>query len=166
MKFYIIAVTLLLITAPAYAGWLDEAVRNVGESLGNRAVNEAGDSAYEGAKQGAKDVVKSKGEKKQRKVAPEESGDDRNNSVTTKKAGKKVSVDVDSGNSDGSLTENEQIYSKYDFVPGDKVLFYDDFSDTDVGEFPRKWHFKGPKAGDNNAVEVVEFQGKRCCGFF
>lgn len=161
MKICINVVTLLLITSLAHAGWLDEAVRSVGENLGNRAVNEAGDNAYEGAKKGAKDVVRSKDEKKQHKVVPEESGDGRNNSVTKKGVNKKASVDVDSDNSSGALTENEQIYSKYDFVPGDKVLFYDDFSDTDVGEFPRKWHFKGPKGGDNNAVEVVEFQGKR-----
>lgn len=161
MKNCIIAVALLLITAPAYAGWLDDAVRNVSENLGNRAVNEAGNSAYEGAKQGAKDVANPKDEKKRRKVVSEDSGNDNNNSVTRKGAEKKASVAGDSNNSGSSLTENEQIYSKYDFVPGDKVIFYDDFSDTDVGEFPRKWHLKGPKGGDNNAVEVVEFQGKR-----
>jgi OOP family OmpA-OmpF porin len=56
---------------------------------------------------------------------------------------------------------NETVYGKYDFVPGDKLIFYDDFSDTDVGEFPVKWHLKGPKDPGNNAVEVVEYQGQR-----
>jgi OmpA-OmpF porin, OOP family len=60
------------------------------------------------------------------------------------------------------MIENaEVVYSKYDFIPGDKVIFFDDFSDTDVGEFPRKWTLNGPKGGNNNAVEVVEYQGKR-----
>lgn len=56
---------------------------------------------------------------------------------------------------------DETVYSRYDFVPGSQVIFYDDFSDTDVGEFPVKWHLKGPREGRNNAVEVVEYQGKR-----
>ena len=56
---------------------------------------------------------------------------------------------------------DEAVFSKYDFIPGDKVIFFDDFSDTDVGEFPIKWHLKDPKESDNNAVEVVTFQGQR-----
>jgi OOP family OmpA-OmpF porin len=56
---------------------------------------------------------------------------------------------------------DEAVFSKYDFIPGDKVIFFDDFSDTDVGEFPIKWHLKGPKDVGNNAVEVVDYQGQR-----
>ena len=59
------------------------------------------------------------------------------------------------------IEKAETIYSKYDFVPGDKVIFFDDFRDTDVGEFPRKWTLNGPKSGHNNSVEVVEYQGAR-----
>jgi OmpA-OmpF porin, OOP family len=33
-----------------------------------------------------------------------------------------------------------QTYSKYDFVPGDKVLFYDDFTEMAVGDFPPNWN--------------------------
>jgi len=53
--------------------------------------------------------------------------------------------------------------NRYDFVPGDKVLVYDDFTDTDVGEYPAKWTVRaipGHNAGGGNAVEVVEI-GKR-----
>ena len=65
---------------------------------------------------------------------------------------------VDQGGQD--IIASENIYGKYDFVPGDKVIFYDDFSDTDVGEFPRKWTLKGP-GGGGNTVEVVDYKGKR-----
>lgn len=61
----------------------------------------------------------------------------------------------------GTGPMNEVVYDKYDFVPGDKVIFFDDFGDTEVGEFPLKWHLKGPKDPGNNAVEVVAYQGQR-----
>jgi len=33
-----------------------------------------------------------------------------------------------------------QTYSKYDFIPGEKVIFFDDFSETAVGDFPPNWN--------------------------
>jgi outer membrane protein OmpA-like peptidoglycan-associated protein/curli biogenesis system outer membrane secretion channel CsgG len=43
--------------------------------------------------------------------------------------------------------------NEFDFIPGDRVFFFDDFSDTDVGDSPMK--FKG--AG----LVTVESQGRR-----
>src|SRR5690606_38864441 len=39
-----------------------------------------------------------------------------------------------------NVSDNLQVYSKYDFVPGDKVMFFDDFSQDFVGDFPSKWN--------------------------
>lgn len=33
-----------------------------------------------------------------------------------------------------------QTYSKYDFIPGEKVMFYDDFTESNVGDFPPNWN--------------------------
>ncbi len=33
-----------------------------------------------------------------------------------------------------------QTYSKYDFIPGEKVMFFDDFAETAVGDFPPNWN--------------------------
>jgi outer membrane protein OmpA-like peptidoglycan-associated protein len=48
--------------------------------------------------------------------------------------------------------------NRFDFVPGDKVLVYDDFSDTDVGEYPAKWTIKD---GGGNQIEVVQIGERR-----
>lgn len=34
-------------------------------------------------------------------------------------------------------------YSKFDFVPGEKVIFFDDFSSESIGDFPLKWLTNG-----------------------
>jgi outer membrane protein OmpA-like peptidoglycan-associated protein len=34
-------------------------------------------------------------------------------------------------------------FTQYDFVPGDKILFYDDFSQDAVGDFPAQWTTNG-----------------------
>jgi len=34
-------------------------------------------------------------------------------------------------------------YSKYDFIPGDKVVFDDDFATDNVGDFPALWNTTG-----------------------
>ncbi len=32
-----------------------------------------------------------------------------------------------------------QAYSKYDFIPGDKVIYFDDFSQDNIGDYPTGW---------------------------
>ncbi|HEX6533268.1 MAG TPA: OmpA family protein [Gemmatimonadaceae bacterium] len=47
------------------------------------------------------------------------------------------------------------VWLNYDFVPGDKVLYYDDFSGENVGDLPRHLEM-----ADGNA-EVVEIKGEK-----
>lgn len=51
----------------------------------------------------------------------------------------------DSPNNDASAggPKTIQLYSKFDYVPGDKLLFFDDFSNDFVGDFPSKWNTNG-----------------------
>jgi outer membrane protein OmpA-like peptidoglycan-associated protein len=58
----------------------------------------------------------------------------------------------------GASAAPEVYGNRYDFVPGDKVLVFDDFSDTDVGEYPAKWTIKD---GGGNAIEVVQVGTQR-----
>ena len=39
--------------------------------------------------------------------------------------------------------ENNYIVSKYDFIPGEKVIFFDDFNAESVGDFPAQWITNG-----------------------
>jgi len=67
----ILAVALVLFTfGVSHAGWLDDAVRNVGEGVGRRAVGDAASGAYDGAKGAAKDTVKGTGKPNANQPAP------------------------------------------------------------------------------------------------
>jgi len=46
-----------------------------------------------------------------------------------------------------------QSYSNYDFVPGDKILLYEDFSQDAVGDFPALWTTN--KSGEVNTLNVA-----------
>jgi outer membrane protein OmpA-like peptidoglycan-associated protein len=45
-----------------------------------------------------------------------------------------------------------QSYSQYDFVPGDKVLLYEDFSQDAIGDFPALWTTN--KSGEVNTLNI------------
>lgn len=63
------------------------------------------------------------------------------------------SNDSDDINVDQNISDNLEVYSKYDFVPGDKLLFFDDFSRDFIGDFPSKWN-------TNASGEVVKIENK------
>lgn len=48
-------------------------------------------------------------------------------------------ISVESGNRTPTL----QSYSKFDFIPGEKVIFYEDFSQDAIGDFPALWNTNG-----------------------
>ncbi len=52
-----------------------------------------------------------------------------------------------------TASEEMSLFTKYDFIPGDKVLFFDDLTAEEMGEFPSRWSL------DDGVFEVVQ-QGK------
>jgi hypothetical protein len=51
------------------------------------------------------------------------------------------------------------VSTKFDFVPGDSVLFLDDFTQDDLGEFPSRWALG---AGNFEVVEMDKQRWLRC----
>ena len=54
-----------------------------------------------------------------------------------------------------TLRPGEGAWANYDFVPGERPLYVDDFSADRVGNFPRRLEFLG------GSMEIVEWQGQR-----
>ena len=53
----------------------------------------------------------------------------------------------------GAGTASLQAYSKYDFVPGEKVIAFENFDRTDIADFPTNWN-------TNATAEVVTLNNK------
>lgn len=64
-----------------------------------------------------------------------------------------------------AAAEDMTLYTKFDFVPGDKVIFYDDFSGDEMGEFPHRWNLDngifeiGKKGQDFVVISTQDFLG-------
>ncbi|MFW6089318.1 MAG: OmpA family protein [Gemmatimonadota bacterium] len=55
----------------------------------------------------------------------------------------------------GEAPELNEANANYDFEPGDRVLFEDDYGNDNVGDFPRRMNFR------NGNWDVVEWNGQR-----
>jgi OmpA-OmpF porin, OOP family len=102
-----------------------------------------------------KDKVKEKAEKKVEETikGKEETASD--TSAASKKPTEEPASDTAKAQSTGpGASEDMSLYTKYDFVPGDKVIFYDDFSSEEMGEFPSRWRL------DEGVFEIAKQGGK------
>ncbi|MBT8377166.1 MAG: OmpA family protein [Bacteroidia bacterium] len=101
----------------------------------------------------------------------EEDSDDETETDTDTEADNKNEEDTaDSSNQTSqneeepsNISDNLEVYSKYDFVPGDKTLFFDDFSQDFIGDFPSRWNTNATgevvKIGDEKWFELKSGYG-------
>ncbi|MEA2031114.1 MAG: CsgG/HfaB family protein [candidate division Zixibacteria bacterium] len=61
------------------------------------------------------------------------------------------SGDSQSSTASAPASEDMTLYTKYNFVPGNKVIYYDDLKGEEEGEFPYRWNL------DNGVFEIVLF---------
>lgn len=111
-----------------------QAVKNKTEQKTDETVNKTVDKTSEKIEEGITNIFKKKDKSKTNENASEEKG-------TKAEKQEKSSL---------------QISSKFDFVPGEKVVFYEDFSSTDVGDFPSTFNTNG----SGEVVSNNNFEGK------
>ncbi|OQY94818.1 MAG: hypothetical protein B6D37_07365 [Sphingobacteriales bacterium UTBCD1] len=112
--------------------------------------------AGQGVKEGAKTVTENAGDKVTGRLLNELFGKKKkkNNDNTEGSASPDKSISVkdttgtgsNAGASGGGVSL--QTYSKFDFIPGDKILAFDDYSKDAIGDFPASWN-------TNSTGEVV-----------
>lgn len=115
--------------------------------LGDRAKSKMEQKAGDKVDKGIDDATD--GKKKEDKRTDETS------SSSSDKQSKEVNA-ADKEEAASSEPATMKAYSKYDFVPGEKVFAFEDFSTADVGDFPQRWNTNGTA----EVVTVSTKQGK------
>ena len=146
MFFILTALMLVVGTADVQAQWL----KKLGEKAVKRAENRAKDKVEKKVNEAVDKTVDG---------AFDEAGD----AVTGKKKGQNTDTgDNDDADADGQTAQDggqqkkksaAVSWNKYDFVPGDEIIFEDNVTNEQMGEFPSQWDLLKGNA------EIVEVDG-------
>ncbi len=150
--FLVPAIAVLFVFASTgYAGFdLMKKVQDKVEKRIDREVDESIDKGLDEAEQAVKGGGKG--------AAGEDAGS------SAKSSGKKETTD--STASAGTGQQERKAWSKYDFVPGDEIIFYDDLAGEENGEFPSRWdlHRGNVEIAVYGGDKVINFATSKPCG--
>lgn len=81
------------------------------------------------------------------------------NSKQNKTSEKNVETESNENANDEPVQKELKVWSKYDFVPGDKVIFEDNLAGEESGEFPSRWDLLSGSAevASLSGVDVIHF---------
>jgi OmpA-OmpF porin, OOP family len=110
----------------------NKSVNRVNQKIDN-GIDKGLDATEKGIKEGSKKETKTETEEEQKSEQAEQSNEQK---------------EEDSGENKDDQKKEEappslQVYSKYDFIPGQKVIMFEDFSQDAVGDFPALWNTNG-----------------------
>lgn len=128
MKALLVAMLLVAVVPASHAGFGDKLKKKLGD-VGNKQADKATDKANS-------EVDKKTG-----------------TGTESSSGGGAAKDEPTTGNSGKGAIGS--VSTKFDFVPGDSVMFIDDFTRDELGEFPARWKLVG------GTFEVAELQGER-----
>jgi OOP family OmpA-OmpF porin len=116
-------------------------VINQTNSRMNQAADKSISKSLDAVQDGVTDAVTGGDEKNKEKS--QEQGD--NSASDSQNNADSGGNQANAGTGKGAAQEQPalQTYSKYDFIPGEKVIFYEDFSQDAIGDFPALWNTNG-----------------------
>ncbi len=138
-SFLVCAATLLLFVTQ---GSFSQTKKEIQEKVKEKTKERAEQKVEEGIEKGLNEVEEGIGnlfkkkekkpaeEKEKNKEAKDDSGEEPDENAPAAKV-------IQEGT---SPSQSLQSFSKFDFVPGESVVFFDDFSQDNVGDFPALWN--------------------------
>lgn len=131
MKLYIVIISFALVLGCTYEAFAQIDLGKKIKKKVERKVEKGVDKAIDKTLDATEDAIENSG-----KESKDEKPVNKNNQTTS---GSNNNSDVGSTKSDKQNQDELKIWSKYDFVAGDKVIFHDDLSAEQHGEFPSRW---------------------------
>ena len=103
--------------------------------LGDRAKNKMEQKAGDKVDKSIDDAVEGKKKEKEESASSQQKQESSEETASTNSSSK----DDTKASEPAAL----KAYSKYDFIPGEKVFAFEDFSNAEVGDFPERWNTNG-----------------------
>ena len=156
--------TLLIVIAFLLIGSSTEAqfFKNLGKSAekaAERAVTRKTEQKVTKETEKAMDTVLGNGKKKKKRTSQTDERE-----KTAESENQEISTEERNTSEKHDETESPQLktWSKYNFVPGDKIIFEDDLAKEENGEFPSRWDLskgnaENAKMGDTN---IINFENR------
>ena len=137
----VLVVSLVLSNAQAQIN-IGQKLKNQTNNRANKNVDQGIDKTMDSVEDGIKGLFKKKDTSQQNNDSTQElqNQDSQTEEAQTAPASKEPTLEK---------------YSKFDFIPGEKVIFYEDFSQDAVGDFPALWNTNG----SGEVITTNLFQG-------
>lgn len=129
---------------------LKEVAKQTAENKTEQKTAEAVDATIEKSVNGIKNIFNKKSKNK------DDNNDNNNNEGVNNEQYETGAVNSADINNDDTTGTEFGIYSMFTFVPGNKVLFYDDFDADAIGDFPALWE----TGGSGEVVTTSQYEGK------
>lgn len=95
----------------------------------------------------------------EKKATEKKQDEDENQNSTEETKSENIIIKKEVSNDYEMPKSNEEglkSFSKFDFIPGDKVFYFEDFSQDNIGDFPARWNTNG----SGEVVTINKFPGK------
>jgi outer membrane protein OmpA-like peptidoglycan-associated protein len=147
MKKYIFLLAALLVASCTFAQF------NVKEKIKEKSFDRTDQRIDEGIDRGIDKIEEGVGKlfKKKKTNSEENPEEQQNNAEDESEEENNVSDPIE--DKPVQISQNLQSFTKYDFVPGDKVLYFEDFSQDAIGDFPALWTTNG--GGEVKTVNIA-----------
>jgi flagellar motor protein MotB len=153
-SFVSLAVTLLLLflshTVNAQIVKTREVVKEEGTNRINSKIYEGVDEGFNKIEEGVGSLLK---KKKTREDEKEESDSGEGIESGSEEPDKEASENEERMAHAAPVKQKLESYTQYDFVPGDRILYFEDFSQDAVGDFPALWTSNG--SGEVKTVNIA-----------
>jgi len=143
-------------THAQFGKFLEKTVKDTTKRETKKAVDQSADATYDAAKKGLKNGS-GQAAPQQNGVGGDAASPGGGAQVGAQATGAAAAAGGSAGATGaGAVVAAGDVYSpRYDFVPGETVIYFDDFSDTPASDYPSRW-----KKGSQGQAEVVEYQGR------
>lgn len=124
----------VFVTGMASSQSIEKRVLNKSKQRANRKLDRTIDKGLDQVEKGIDESISGDGKKKNETVPSKETANKNNTSSSEPKTVSDTPTETPA---------KFEAYTKFDFVPGSAILFFDDFATDHVGDFPAKWNTNG-----------------------